>query len=829
MDALVSTLPPLIRRRVRVRGQVQGVGFRPFVYRLAAELGIAGWVRNDAQGIEIEAQGRADAIDALIARLRRDAPPLARVGTIESQNATVVRAESDFAIVTSIAGRVTTSATPDAAVCTACLAELLDPGDRRHRYPFVNCTHCGPRYTITRALPYDRPQTSMAGFAQCDACRREYEDPRDRRFHAQPNACPRCGPALWLCDGHGRRLPVADVVAETSQRLARGEVVALKGLGGFHLACNARNARTVATLRRRKNREEKPFAVMFANTASMREFACIDHPERRLLESAERPIVLLAKRAGCDETLAGVAPGLAWLGAMLPYTPLHWLLFHEAAGRPRDTGWLRTAQPLALVMTSANPGGEPIVRDNDEALRRLAGIADAFVLHDRGIVTRCDDSVVRVERWRRQAPGNAPVAASPREAKGFRSAAGSAHATRFIRRARGYTPLPVRLPASGPSVLAVGGHLNNTLCLTRGDEAFLSQHIGDLDNAPTCEMLEETAARLADLLEIRPGIVAHDLHPDFFSTRWAAAYAGERGIESLPVQHHHAHIAAVAAENRVRGPLLGLALDGVGLGEDRGIWGGELLRVDGAACERLGHLAPIALPGGDRAAREPWRMAAAALHRLGRADEIAARFPDRAGGAVAQLLQRGVRCPPTSSMGRWFDAAAGLLGVRETTAFEGQAAMLLEGLAARHGHVEPMPGGFRLETGVLDFSPLLAALADLVPAAPRAPKRSPESASGSAGIDRTFARAAPAAAMFHATVAEGLARWVADAAAVGGLRRVVLGGGCFMNQVLTTALRERLRQAGFEVLEARRAPPGDGGLALGQAWIAIASTRMATS
>jgi hydrogenase maturation protein HypF len=773
-------------RRIRVRGQVQGVGFRPFVYRLAQELNIAGWVRNDGEGVDIEAQGAVQAIDALIARLETEAPPLASVTAVEATEAPT-RDARGFEIKVSRHGTANTAVTPDTATCPDCLAELFDAADRRWRHAFINCTHCGPRYTLTRKLPYDRPQTSMAKFAMCPDCRREYDDSADRRFHAQPNSCPVCGPRLAMRDAAGNALEVADPIAEALARLQRGEIVAIKGLGGYHLACDARNAEAVARLRSRKNREEKPFAVMLANAASVEAFAEVAESARALLESRERPVVLLRKRSGCDEALPGVAPGLAELGAMLPCTPIQFLLFHEAAGRPAGTGWLAVSQRLTLVMTSANPGGEPIVRDDDEALARLQGIADAHLMHDREIVTRVDDSVMRTTHPLSPASGG----------EGW----GEGARAQFVRRARGYTPQPIKLAKSGPSVLATGGFLKNTICLTRGDEAFLSQHIGDLDNAPTCCALEETAQRMMDLLEIAPAIVAHDLHPDFHSTRFAADFARSRGLKSVAVQHHHAHIAAVAAEHSASGPLLGLALDGVGMGTEiggGGTWGGELLQVDNERFARLGHLRELALPGGDKAAREPWRMAAAALFALGRGGEIRARFPQqRAAGAVAMMLSGNAHTPPTSSCGRWFDAAAGLSGVREVAAFEGQAAMLYESQAAQHGEVDAMAGGFLLcEDGTLDLLPLLGCLAD--------------------ERDAGFA-----AALFHATLAEALAAWVVRAGSESGIARVALGGGCFLNRILGAGVRRRLEAMGFEVLEARLAPPNDGGLSLGQAWVAM--------
>jgi hydrogenase maturation protein HypF len=478
--------------------------------------------------------------------------------------------------------------------------------------------------------------------------------------------------------------------------------------------------------------------------------------------------VLLPKRDPAADVPAGVAPGLAVVGMMLPYTPLHYLLFHEAAGRPAGTDWLLKPQPLALVCTSANPGGEPLVIDNDEALRRLAGIADVFLVHDRGILVRCDDSVMSLQQSR----------------------------PRFMRRARGYTPRAIRLMRSGPPVLALGGYLKNTICATRGDEAFVSQHVGDLDNRPTCLALEEAARHLLDVLDLKPALIASDLHPDFHSTRHAAELAQALGLPHLKLQHHHAHVAAVMAEHRLAGPVLGLALDGVGLGSDGSAWGGELLRVDAGGFTRLGHLAPLPLPGGDRAAREPWRMAAAALHVLGRGGEIEDRFRNPAAPAVRTMLERGIQCPPTTSAGRWFDAAAGLLGLKEIMRFEGQAAMLLEGLATARGAVEPLPDGYEVVAGNLDLRPLVGHLADC------------RDASLGAGL-------------FHSTMARALVDWTVAAAREQGIRQAVLSGGCFMNRLLSGAVAAGLTTAGLDVFEALELPPNDGGIAAGQAWAAL--------
>jgi hydrogenase maturation protein HypF len=841
-----------IQRRLRITGIVQGVGFRPYVWHLAKALNLSGWVRNDAAGVEVLVEGEAAAVEAFTRRLPEEIPPLARVRELTWQDVPATGGHAGFAIVESGAGRAATLIGPDTAVCPDCLAELFDPADRRWRYAFINCTHCGPRYTLTRRLPYDRAQTSMAAFPLCPDCEREYRNPADRRFHAEPTACPVCGPGLWVevlpppqaggvggvspstARCHRSRLdmqvqpwagrgegvfPVQgenpslsptlppggreqDPIADTLARLQAGQIVAIKGLGGFHLACDARSAAAVRTLRERKNREEKPFAIMAANLASLAEWVEVSPAEAALLQSPERPIVLLRKKPGADAAFPGIAPGLAWLGVMLPYTPLHWLIFHEAAGRPAGTEWMGQPQELVLVMTSANPGGEPLVIRNAEAVERLAGIADGVLMHNRDIVVRCDDSVVRLAPSPSTGEGRGggetssasplpPTPTLPREGGGC---------VGFIRRARGYTPRAIRLAKAGPPVLALGGYLKNTICVTRGDEAFVSQHIGGLDNPATCAMLMEVARHLLDILEVKPEMVAHDLHPDFFSSRHALELADAWGVPALAVQHHHAHIAAVAAEHGVSGPILGLALDGVGLGSDGGAWGGELLRVEGAGFTRLGHLSPLALPGGDKAAKEPWRMAAAALFKLGRVDEIPRRFPGQPlARPLRVMLENDVHCPPTTSLGRWFDAAAGLLGAREVMAYEGQAAMLLEGMAEQGGDVAPWTDGYVLnESGQLDLLPLLARLAD-----------EPDPVHG--------------AALFHATLALALADWTERAARREGLTTVALGGGCFLNHILSRDLGRLLAERGLAVLEARQAPPNDGGLSLGQAWVAIHS------
>ena len=768
---------PPQRRAIRITGQVQGVGFRPFVYRLAVERQLSGFVRNDGAGVSIEIQGTPSALDDFLNALQQP-PPLARIDHLSISEQIPHRQESTFLIAVSETGAISAEITPDTATCSDCLRELFDPDDHRYRYPFINCIHCGPRYTITAALPYDRANTSMASFTLCPACAREYDDPGDRRFHAQPNACPICGPHLSLCDATGKTVAVEDVIAATVEQLQAGAILAIKGLGGFHLVCDAQNAASVARLRQRKQRDAKPFAVMAANRASLAYWVEGSALEWQMLESPQRPIVLLRQRLEADRHLPGIAPGLAHLGVLLPYTPLHYLLFHQAAGRPAETDWLIQPQPLLLVMTSANPGGEPLVIDDAEAIQRLQGIADGFVIHNRAILSRCDDSVVTFDIPR-------PSLFSPKEREPI-----------FIRRARGYTPQAIRLPQAGPATLALGGYLKNTLCLTRDDRAYLSSHIGSLDNAATCRALEETMIHLQDILRIRPERVARDLHPDFPSSRLAARYAAERDLPCIAVQHHHAHIAAVMAEHALQEPILGLALDGVGVGTDRKLWGGELLWVDGAHFKRLGHLQPLPLPGGDRAAREPWRLAVAVLHQLGQNATIERRFGIRA-TLIQRMLEQRLHTPETSSAGRWFDAAAALLGIRDSNDYEGQAAMELEALAHRHGPTLALHHGFHLhDDGVLDLLPLLATLAE--------------------GMEPSRG-----AACFHATLTLALSEWLRWAGEQTDVQQVALGGGCFLNRLLSTQLQTHLEAMGWRVLNARQAPPNDGGLSLGQVWVAM--------
>jgi hydrogenase maturation protein HypF len=731
------------RLRVRVRGLVQGVGFRPFVHQLATANGLTGWVRNDEQGVLFEAQGAA--ADQMARWMTERAPPLARVDAVEVEELQTLASESGFVIEASEkGGRAKVAIGPDAGVCAACVAEVCSPSARRYRYPFTTCTHCGPRYTITHSLPYDRPQTSMARFPLCADCAREYGDPADRRFHAQPLACPACGPHLSAS---------LESIAAT---LRSGGVVALKGLGGFQLVCDATNEAAVSGLRARKQRDGKPFAVMVSSLASARRLVELSKEESRLLTSWQRPIVL-ARRAEALPLANPVAPGLASLGVMLPTSPLHLLLFHELAGRPDGVAWLESPLDVALVVTSANPGGEPLVITDEEAKEKLGGLADLVVTHERDVLVRNDDSVTRV------------VAGAPT----------------VLRRARGFVPGAVKLPRPGPSVLALGGHLKVTVCLTRGDEAFVSQHVGDLDDAATFSFLQETVAHLEKTLEVKPELVAHDLHPDFLSTRLAQSL----GLPTVAVQHHHAHLAGVLAESGRTTPTVGLALDGFGLGTEGGSWGGELLRLEGATFQRLGHLSPLRQPGGDRAAREPWRMALAALHRLG-LDAVPRGAPAEQVALVRQALQRGFNAPWTSSCGRLFDAACGLLGVMPVATYEGEAPMRLESLVTTP---TVLRGGWRIVDDTLSFGPLLEALVSMNPR--------------------------DGANCFHGTLGAALVDW-ATPHVVDGV--IALSGGCLMNGVLADLLVRGFADRGVTALLNRVVPANDGGLSLGQAAVALA-------
>jgi len=737
------------RRQIRIRGLVQGVGFRPHVYRCATRCGISGSVRNGPEGVVIEAEGAG--IDAFLQLLQRELPPLARIDSLIEAPLAVV-GDRDFAIVATTPGAAAGAAIPaDTAICADCLRELFDPADRRYLHPFIACCDCGPRYTMTRRLPYDRANTTMAQFALCPACRGEYTDPASRRFHAEPVACHDCGPVLS-----------GDVQA-VAGALAAGRIVAIRGLGGYHLACNALDHAAVEQLRARKLRDGKPFAVMVLNAASASRYVRLDENARALLASRERPVVVAPVAVAADALSPLLAPGLATLGVMLPYTAVHYLLFHALLGQPRGSRWLDSGNDLVLVMTSANISGDPLIFERDEAERQLAGIADLMLHHDRDIAARLDDSVVRA------VPGTSLV----------------------IRRARGYTPHTVKLAGEGPSVLALGAHLKSTVTMTRGGLAYISPHVGDLDSPAAVACHAEAADGLQAMLQVRPELLACDWNNDFASTRLAERLSERMDLPLVRVQHHHAHVGAILAEHEYRQPVIAVALDGHGTGSDGQSWGGELLLVDGDCFERLGHFAPLALPGGDIAAREPWRMAAAVLHQLGRGDEIVTRFADQPlAPAVSQLLAGNVAV--TTAAGRLFDAAAGLLGVSARAAFEGEPPMRLEGLARRP---RVLNGGFELTGGVLDFSRLLAWLADCTDPA--------------AGADS-----------LHGTVIEAVSSWAALAARDRGIDTVALCGGCFLNAHLARQVPARLRDLGLRVLTARTMPPNDGAISLGQAWVA---------
>jgi hydrogenase maturation protein HypF len=724
------------RLRLRLRGAVQGVGFRPFAYGLAARFSLGGFVRNDAQGVILEVEG--EQAEKFVAALQDELPPLARVDGLEIE-VLPPRGERAFVIAKTLGGVASTRIPADAATCEKCLDDLFDPQSRFFLYPFVNCTHCGPRYTLTRRLPYDRAQTSMARFAMCADCARDYADPANRRFHAEPIACPNCGPRL-------SHRPDEIVAA-----LREGKIAALKGIGGFHLLCDARNADAVARLRRRKNREAKPFAIMVANEASVSLFATPGAEELALLRGSAHPIVLMESRNNLPEA---IAPDMARLGVMLAYAPVHHLLFHAADGTRN------AANDFVLVATSANPGGAPLVTGNEEAEQKLASIADLIVTHDREIVVRADDSVMQVV-------DGAPA---------------------FLRRARGFVPEPIDLGEDGPCVLACGGHLKATLTLTRGREAFVCQHVGDLSDAETFRFYNESAEHLLRLLDVTPEACACDLHPDYLSTR----FAEESGAPVLRFQHHAAHVAAVGAEHGASGALFGAALDGHGLGEDGGNWGGEALRLDGhGGFSRAGHLAPLGLPGGDRAAREPLRMGIAAFAALGRLDEAAGFFASRPETADLVRILSARPAPTTTSLGRLFDAASALLGFAQRQDFEGQAAMRLEAQASKPQVLE---NGFLLRDGIVDFAPLLAHFID----------EKPDAREG--------------AELLHGTLIAGLGAWIAASARPA--EKIALGGGCMMNKSLAEGLAGLLRAKGFAPLLARKIPPNDGGLSLGQAVLA---------
>jgi hydrogenase maturation protein HypF len=755
------------RRAAMIRGIVQGVGFRPFVHRLATQLALGGFVRNESGAVRVELEGSRESLDAFDRALYRQAPPLARIEQI-AWEPIPRRGEQHFWIEPS-GGAACDDVfiSRDVATCDECLAELFDPCDRRYRYPFLNCTQCGPRLTIIEGAPYDRERTTMARFAMCAYCRAEFEDPGDRRFHAQPIACPACGPRLKLVDASGTDMAAADPLADFVARILEGRIGALKGLGGYHLVCDATAEATVRELRHRKGRDEKPLALMVADVEQAELIADINAAERELLLSAKRPIVLLTRRA--SQLAPSVAPGNPRLGIMLPYTPLHHLLLREASGIP-------------LVMTSGNRSDEPIAYEDSDAIGRLGGIADAILTHDRPIRVRCDDSVTQVIAGRE----------SP------------------VRRSRGYAPQPITLPIACPQpMLAVGGQLKATFSLGRNRTAFLSHHLGDLDHWPAYEVMVRDVQLYEDLFRVCPRVVVHDMHPDYASTQYARQRAVEQGLSTFAVQHHHAHVAACLAEHKLTGPVIGVAFDGTGLGTDGGIWGGEFLVADLRGFRRVAHLRYVALPGGDQAIREPWRSAAAHLTDAGcDLEALSPSVEHRQLKMVQQMIERPFNCPRTSSVGRLFDAVAAIAGMRTSVSYEGQAAMELEWLAARCNDATEYP--LEIIADQTDQSaPLIIDTRQLIRAVV-------------ADVQRGLAKES-IARRFHNTLATMIGGVCEEIRRHTSLTAVALSGGVFMNVLLTEQTIVQLQAAGFEVLYHRLVPANDGGLGLGQLAIAAAS------
>ena len=772
--------------RIHITGIVQGVGFRPFVYGLADRLALNGWVRNTSAGVDIEVDGYQEDLEAFICSLQEDAPPLSRIDSFQVDwipangftTFEIVHSEGkpgDFIPIS-----------PDVSICPDCLEELYDPGDRRYRYPFINCTNCGPRFTIIKDIPYDRPKTTMGAFEMCPACKAEYGDPLNRRFHAQPVACPDCGPHIWL-ETTGSQTGLIqhqdEAIQTARQLLAQGKIVAIKGLGGFHLACDATNDEAVNELRQRKLRVGKPFALMMLDLEAVEEHCFVNPAEREHLLSRQRPIVILEKRPG-STIAAQVAPNQSTLGVMLPYTPLHYLLLEQEESLPK-----------ILVMTSGNLSEEPIATGNDEALQRLGDLADAFLMHNRDIHTRCDDSVVRII--------NLDTGEEPASESDF------TEALYPLRRARGFAPNPILLQWEMPPLLATGPELKNTFCLTRGQYAFSSHHIGDLENYETLQAFEEGIRHYQRLFRIEPQTIAYDLHPDYLATRYALERAQKESLPSIGVQHHHAHLASCLADNQHPGdrPVIGLCLDGSGYGEDGAIWGGEILLGEYREYQRLYHLAYVPLPGGDQAIREPWRIALAHLERAGLPWETdlhpviySKQITDSAWNPLDLLRQQitsSINAPPTSSMGRLFDAVAALLGIRQTVNYEAQGAIELESL------VDPDDTGiypFTIDGQILDPAPLLRAILNDL---------------------RTGVPVPALAARFHNTLADLMQRICLQIRTEREINEVALSGGVWQNMTLLKKSIVLLRRDGFKVYLHHQVPANDGGIALGQAAIAL--------
>jgi hydrogenase maturation protein HypF len=751
-------------RRLSVRGIVQGVGFRPFVYQLATALNLKGQVANTSNGVTILLEGSLAGIESFLQGLTAQSPPLAHITHVDVEPLDPT-GYTDFSIHQSRKdAQGLTLISPDVSICNDCKNELFDPGDRRQGYPFINCTNCGPRYTIIDDIPYDRPKTSMRHFRMCPECQAEYDDPSNRRFHAQPNACPVCGPQVALHDREQKRIETRNPIETTISLLKAGYVVAVKGLGGFHLVVDAENETAVETLRQRKHREEKPLAVMSGDIESIRQFALVDQENEALLQSRQRPIVLLEKKN--DYALArGVSPKNGTVGVMLPYTPLHYLLLKD--------------QFTALVMTSGNLSEEPISIDNTDAFGRLRDIADYFLVHDRDIYLRSDDSVIRIVDNKQ----------------------------RFLRRSRGYVPVPIFLKNRLKPILACGAELKNTVCLTREDHAFLSQHIGDLENLATYEFFEMTIAHLKRILSIEPEIIAHDMHPDYLSTRYAME---QRRMVRIEIQHHHAHIVSCMAENHVEEPVIGLSFDGTGYGSDGSIWGGEVLIARLDRFERAAHLAHTPMPGGAAAIKEPWRMAVSYLYGAYGKDFFNRRLPflgklnQSKLNIIVEMIEKDINSPRTSSLGRFFDGIAAMVGIRSHVAFEGQAAMELEMVAeASAGDLYEYAWSSE-DTVQIDPRPIITGVVmDIEKGV------TPSVVSGK----------------FHATLVAMFADLCLVIRKETGISRVALSGGCFQNAILLSGLSRRLHDKGFHVLTHEKVPANDGGIALGQAVIADAIVR----
>lgn len=758
------------RLRIRVQGIVQGVGFRPFVYNQALRCGLTGFVLNDSHGVIIEVEGEPHALEAFGRALAQEAPPLARVSSIGTEQIPLC-GDLSFVIGHSRQGdQRNTLVSPDTATCQDCLHELFDPGDRRYGYAFTNCTNCGPRFTIVQDVPYDRAGTTMRAFSLCPICQAEYDDPLNRRFHAQPNACPECGPHVRLLDNEGREVEAPNTISAAAGRLAEGAILAIKGLGGYHLACDALNEAAVARLRGRKHRDAKPFALMVPNLEAARKLCVVSDAEAALLQSRRRPIVLLEQRTDC-RIAPGIAPGYSTLGVMLPYTPLHHLLLQTLARRDEDK-----IESRALVMTSGNLGEEPIAYRDQDASRRLTPIADGMLTHNRGIHVRCDDSVARI----------------------------AAGGEQLFRRSRGYAPEPLRLSFESPmSLLACGGHLKNTFCLVKGAQAFVSHHVGDMENVETLSSFREGIEHFQRLFDIHPQVVAYDLHPEYLATK----YALDLDVPyKIGVQHHHAHIASVIAEHGLQGPVIGVAADGTGYGTDGAIWGCEVMVAGLTEFERRVHLDYVPLTGGEQAVRQPWRMAAAYLAQAFGDGFLDIEIPfvrqldPSRWRPLAQMAARGINSPPTSSLGRLFDAVAALLCVRSEVKYEGQAAIELEMLAESSGYVYP----FNAEGEILDVRPMLRGIVEDIEGGVSAPQ---------------------IAGRFHRSVAEMLLVACGHVRDQTGLDVVALSGGVFQNRLLLEQLTMRLEEQDYNVFINRLVPPNDGGLSFGQAAVASAGLR----